>query len=107
MPSFYSGIPRAFDGQEVAPLELPLVRRDHSPRYLAAERYDSLKVRTIHRTYPVYAPGPAPAVYLESLKQKEPSLDAPIIPPFGVRCVIHEDGCSLPLTECVRPRTKL
>jgi hypothetical protein len=70
--TFHPDIPRAWDDKEVAHLEVPLVQRDRSPRYLTSEQYYSLKVRTIYRTYPAYAPGRAPAGYLESLKQKEP-----------------------------------
>jgi Di-haem oxidoreductase, putative peroxidase len=69
---FHPDIPRAWDDQEVARLEVPLARRDRSPRYLSAAEYYALKVRTIYRSYPVYASGREPAGYLESLKQKDP-----------------------------------
>ena len=72
--TFPPDIPRAWDDKEVAHLELPLVQRDRSPRYLSADKYYAQKVRTIYRSYPVYAPGRAPAGYLESLKQKEPEI---------------------------------
>jgi hypothetical protein len=71
---FYPDIPHAWNDKDVAKLELPLVQRDRSPHYLTAEQYYALKVRTIYRTYPVYAPGRAPAGYLDSLKAKEPEV---------------------------------
>jgi hypothetical protein len=74
--TFYPDIPHAWNDKDVAKLEVPLAQRDRSPRYLTAEQYYALKVRTIYRTYPVYAPGRAPAGYFESLKGKEPEVVA-------------------------------
>ena len=71
---FHPDIPKAWDENEVARLEVPLVQRDHSPRYLTAEQYYARKVRIIYRTYPVYAPGRAPVGYLDELKKKEPEV---------------------------------
>jgi hypothetical protein len=70
--TYHPDVPRAWDDKEVARLEVPLAQRDRSPRYPTAAEYYALKVRAIYRTYPVYAPGRAPAGYLDSLKQKEP-----------------------------------
>jgi Di-haem oxidoreductase, putative peroxidase len=72
--TYHPDIPKAWDDNEVARLEVPLAQRDRSPRYLTAAEYYALKVRTVYRSYPVYAPGRAPAGYLESLKQKEPEI---------------------------------
>jgi hypothetical protein len=72
--NFHPDIPRAWDDKEMARLEVPLAQPDRSPHYPNAEQYYALKVRTIYRTYPVYAPGRAPAGYLASLKQKEPEV---------------------------------
>jgi len=74
--TFHPDIPRAWDDKEVARLEVPLAQCDRSPRYPSAEQYYARKVRTVYRTYPVYAPGRAPAGYLESLKEKEPEIIA-------------------------------
>ena len=46
-------------------LELPLVQRDRSPRYLTADEYYKLRVRRIYRTYPIYINGKEPAGYIE------------------------------------------
>jgi cytochrome c553 len=72
--TFHPDIPRAWDDKAVANLEVPLVKRDRSPRYMTAEQYYALKVRVIYRSYPVYAAGREPADYMESLKQKEPEV---------------------------------
>jgi mono/diheme cytochrome c family protein len=71
---FHADIPRAWDDDAVAGLELPLAQRDRSPRYMSAEEYYKLKVRPIYRAYPVYLKGREPAGYLEALKQKDPEI---------------------------------
>jgi hypothetical protein len=71
---YHPDIPRAWDDNAVKDLELPLVQRDRSPRYMTAQEYYKLKVRPIYRTYPVYVRGKEPPGYIESLKQKEPEV---------------------------------
>jgi hypothetical protein len=71
---FHPGIPRAWDDKAVEALEVPLARRDRSPRYMSAEEYYKLKVRPIYRSYPVYIDGKEPPGYVESLKQREPEI---------------------------------
>ena len=72
--SFRPEIPKVWDDEEVHKFELPLARRDRSPRHMSSAEYYALKVRPIYRTYPMYAPGREPAGYIESLKQKEPEI---------------------------------
>ena len=48
---FHLDIPKAWDDHAVKDLELPLVQRDRSPRYLTADEYYKLRVRPIYRTY--------------------------------------------------------
>jgi hypothetical protein len=67
-------IPRAWEDKDVEGLELPLVQRDRSPRYMSAEEYYKLKVRKIYRSYPAYVEGKEPPEYIESLMQKEPEV---------------------------------
>jgi hypothetical protein len=71
---FHPDIPKAWDDNAVKDLELPLVQRDRSPRYLTADEYYKLRVRPIYRTYPIYVNGKEPAGYIESLKQREPEV---------------------------------
>jgi hypothetical protein len=73
-PPFHPDIPRAWDDQAVATMELPLAQRDRSPRYMTSAEYYALKVRPIYRSYPMYAPGREPVGYLESLRQKDPEI---------------------------------
>ena len=44
---FHASIPRAWDDKDVEGFELPLVKRDRSPRYMTAGEYYKLKPRTI------------------------------------------------------------
>lgn len=73
-PPFHPDIPKVWDDQAVATMEVPLAQRDRSPRYMTSAEYYALKVRPIYRSYPAYAPGRQPAGYLESLKQKDPEI---------------------------------
>ena len=71
---FHADIPKVWDDSALKTFEVPLSRRDRSPRYMASEEYYKLKVRPIYRTYPIYVEGREPAGYLESLTQKEPEV---------------------------------
>jgi mono/diheme cytochrome c family protein len=71
---FHPDIPRTWDETAVRDLELPLARRERSPRYMTAEEYYALKVRPVYRSYPVYVRGKEPPGYIEWLKQREPEI---------------------------------
>ncbi len=71
---FRPAIPRTWDEIAVRDLELPLVSRERSPRYMTAEEYYKLEVRPIYRSYPIYARGKGPLGYIEWLKQREPEI---------------------------------
>lgn len=71
---FTPDIPRAWDDAAVERFEVPLARRDRTPRYMTAAQYYALKVRPIYRSYPAYAKGREPAGYLDSLKAKDPEI---------------------------------
>jgi hypothetical protein len=73
-PPFRPDIPKVWDDQAVATMEVPLVQRDRSPRYISSAEYYALPVRPIYRSYPMYVAGREPAGYLDSLKQKEPEI---------------------------------
>jgi hypothetical protein len=70
--SFTPMIPRVWDDQEMAGLQLPLVDSAASPKQVSSDYDYKIPVRTIYKNYPVYAPGKEPAGYLEWLKQQEP-----------------------------------
>ena len=71
---FRPEIPKVWDDKAVEGFEVPLARRDRSPRYMSSVEYYELKVRPIYRTYPMYAAGREPAGYIKSLQQKEPQM---------------------------------
>ena len=71
---FHPDIPRTWDENAVTDLELPLVSRERSPRYMTAEKYYELKVRPLYRSYPIYVRGKEPPGYIEWLKQREPEV---------------------------------
>lgn len=71
---FHPDIPRTWDENAVTDLELPLVSRERSPRYMTAEEYYGLKVRPLYRSYPIYVRGKEPPGYIEWLKQREPEV---------------------------------
>jgi hypothetical protein len=69
---FMPSIPRTWDDQAMADLEVPLADPGASPKHVSAEYYYKIPVRVMYKTYPVYAPGREPPGYLEWLKQQEP-----------------------------------
>src|SRR5664279_4516104 len=71
---FRPEIPKVWDDAASAGFEVPLAKRDRSPRHLSSSEYYALKVRPIYKTYPMYEPGKEPAGYLEWLKQQEPEV---------------------------------
>ena len=67
-----SAIPKTWDDAEMAALEIPLANPVGSPKQVPANYYYRVPVRSIYKSYPVYAAGHEPTGYLESLKQKNP-----------------------------------
>lgn len=65
-------IPKTWDDQEMASLEIPLADPAWSPVHVPAEYYYRIPVRTIYKSYPVYEPGKEPPGYKEWLEQREP-----------------------------------
>jgi hypothetical protein len=67
-----SPVPRMWNDDEVAGLEVPLSHATFSPKHVSAEYYYQIPIRPIFRSYAVYGPGREPAGYFESLQQKDP-----------------------------------
>ncbi len=65
-------IPRIWDDEAMASLELPLANAPYSPRHMSAEYYYRIPVRPIYKNYPVYAPGKEPPGYIDWLQQQDP-----------------------------------
>ena len=72
LPAFSPTIPKTWDDQSMAILEVPLANPIGSPKHVSADYYYRIPVRPIYKSYPVYAPGHEPPVYMDSLKQREP-----------------------------------
>ena len=65
-------IPKTWDEQALAELEVPLADPSRSPKVISADEYYRIPVRPIYQSYPAYHPDREPRGYLESIKQKEP-----------------------------------
>src|SRR5215510_3618131 len=72
--TFSPAIPKTWDDQEMASLQIPLADPSGSPVHVSADYYYGAPVRPIYKSYPVYAPGKEPAGYEEWLKQQEPEM---------------------------------
>src|SRR5262249_19914112 len=71
---FHPVIPRAWDDEQIASLEVPLANPSGSPKHVSADYYYRIPVRTIYRQYPVYPPGHGPEGYISRLRQQEPEI---------------------------------
>lgn len=65
-------IPKTWDDEAMATLEVPLALPSGSPTHVSADYYYRIPVRPIYKQYPLYAPGHEPAGYTDWLKQQEP-----------------------------------
>ena len=68
-------VPRVWDDQAMARLELPLVKPEYTAKHVPAETYYKLKVEPIYKSQPVYGPGREPSGYLAYLQSLEPELE--------------------------------
>src|SRR5262245_44987807 len=67
-------IPRTWDDQAAASLELPLAVRSASPVHVPSKYYYGIPVRPIYKSYAVYHPGKEPSGYIDWLKRQEPQV---------------------------------
>jgi hypothetical protein len=65
-------IPKTWDDQAIASLEVPPADPAVSRAHVSADYYYRIPVRPIYKSYPVYAPGKEPPGYEEWLKRQEP-----------------------------------
>src|SRR5260370_12452635 len=70
--AFHVSVPRVWDDQAIATVELPLANPVGSPRHISSDYYYKIPVRPIYKSYPVYAPGAEPAGYMDWLNNHEP-----------------------------------
>lgn len=67
-------IPKVWDDEAMATIELPLPSASHSPRHVSSEYYYSIPARKIYKSYPVYHPDHEPPGYWEWLHGLEPEV---------------------------------
>jgi hypothetical protein len=67
-------IPKTWDDNQIAALEIPLSDPASSPKHIPSEYYYRIPVRPIFKSYPVYAPGKEPPGYFERLSKLEPEI---------------------------------
>jgi hypothetical protein len=69
-----SQIPKTWDDDAMATLEVPLADASASPVHVSADYYYRIPVRPIYKTYPVYHPSKEPSGYFDRLKTLEPEI---------------------------------
>lgn len=79
-------IPKTWDEEALAELEVPLAVASHTPKDISAEDYYRLPVRPIYKSYPMYHPDHAPRGYREWLQRQDP-------------VVLWDDGAHRPRLE--------
>lgn len=67
-------IPKTWDDEEIASLQLPLPHPGLSPVHVRADYYYRIPVRPIYKSYPIYHPDKEPPGYLEWLRRQEPEI---------------------------------
>jgi hypothetical protein len=67
-------IPRTYDDEDMASVELPLARADASPVQISSEYYYAIGIRPVYKSYPIYSRDREPAGYLDWLKEQEPEV---------------------------------
>ena len=67
-------IPKAWNEEGLASLEVPLPDARFSPVAVAPDYYYRVPALTIYKSYPVYGPGREPSGYLELVRQAEPEI---------------------------------
>jgi hypothetical protein len=65
-------IPKTWDEQTLADLEVPLADPSHSPKDISADDYYRIPVRPIYKSYPRYHVDKEPPSYREWLRHQEP-----------------------------------
>src|SRR6266705_5589198 len=70
--AFSPTIPKTWDDDAIATLEVPLANPVGSPKHVSADYYYRIPVAPIYKSYPVYAPGHEPPGYIDRLRGQEP-----------------------------------
>jgi cytochrome c2 len=67
-------IPKVWDDEALASMELPLANPSFSPRHVSSDYYYKIPIRPIYKSYPIYSPDREPPGYMEFLAQQEPEV---------------------------------
>jgi hypothetical protein len=67
-------VPEAWVEAELLEMDVPVSEPAYSPKAVSPDYYYRIPVTPIYKSYPVYAPGRAPAGYIEKLKRLPPEL---------------------------------
>jgi len=67
-------IPKVWDDDALASMELPLAAPSRSPKHVSSTYYYRIPVRPIYKSYPIYAPKKEPRGYFERLQRQEPEI---------------------------------
>jgi hypothetical protein len=67
-------IPRVWDDERIAAIELPLPSPTHSPQHVSSEFYYAIPARVIYKSYDIYHPDYEPEGYWEWLHEQEPEV---------------------------------
>ena len=73
-PDFRPTVPKTWNDEQIASLEVPLANPAGSPQHVSADYYYKIPVRPIYRQYLVYPPGHRPSGYIEWLRRQEPEI---------------------------------
>ncbi len=71
---FHPQIPKAWVEAGLEQMDVPVSRPAYSQKAVSPDYYYRIPVAPIYKSYPVYAPGRAPAGYLDQLKHLSPEL---------------------------------
>ena len=72
--AYRPNIPKAWVEAELDQMDVPVSQPDYSQKAVSPDYYYRIPVTPIYKSYPVYAPGRAPAGYMEKLKHLAPEL---------------------------------
>ncbi|HZO54230.1 MAG TPA: di-heme oxidoredictase family protein [Bryobacteraceae bacterium] len=72
--AFAAEIPRTWDAEAVAKLEVPLANVKATPVHISEADYYAMPERKIYRSYPVYHPAREPRGYQQWLAEQEPQI---------------------------------
>jgi len=74
IPAVIREIPKTWDEEKLATMELPLADSTVKVKHYPADQYYQIPEMSVYKTYPVYIGGKEPPGYYDWLKQQEPEI---------------------------------